>query len=222
MASGGSVAAVRAAQQVRQRPLPFSRILAHLPRQYADVRARALCRLPHSSVIVAEIRGSDGSLLDSEDCITDAVDDMEELVGVLERLSASSSASHAPPALGSIRSLRDDAAAAYPSHRSTEGGGGGGGGGGHHIDMYGGVASDAVAHGRGRIDEDGMLSASNAMSAGDEHLDLWASDKLRTVYPPNGSNPFNVNHCLSPKAHTPCPKLHTYPIAHTPCSMPHT
>jgi hypothetical protein len=146
-------------------------------------------------VIIAEIRGSDGSLLDSDDCITDAVDDMEELVGVLERLSASlSSTSHAPSALGSFKSHRSDAAAAGPPNRSSEGGGEGGGGGGvagggggvgvgagggHNTDSYGG-GDDAHVRGGG-IDEGSMLDASNVMSAGDEQLDLWASDKLRTV-----------------------------------------
>jgi hypothetical protein len=59
-------------------------------------------RLQANSVSISQVRGSDGSLLDGEDRLIDAIDDMEELVAVLDRLGASSSPrqhvhAHAPP-----------------------------------------------------------------------------------------------------------------------------
>ena len=44
-------------------------------------------KLATNSVNVSEIRGRDGSVLDSSDLVVDACDDMEELVGILEHLS---------------------------------------------------------------------------------------------------------------------------------------
>lgn len=105
---------------------------------------------------------------------------MEELVGVLERLSAAMQ--HAPHLATSMHSPAQHArpAAAWPDkghvdssreaedHRS-------------HADLYG-AGEDGVEVGRGGVDEDGMLHPSNSLSAGEEELDLWACEKLRTEH----------------------------------------
>jgi hypothetical protein len=131
--------------------------------------------LQANSVGISEVRGKDGSLLDADDRLVDAVDDMEEIVAVLERLGASS------PRHTHVTSpaARRHVSNTVPSHvrAVTEAD--------DHVTATGAPqgagasaagADDAADEGQGYGMDEGWR-----IKDGEEPLDAWAKDTLRTT-----------------------------------------
>lgn len=135
---------------------------------------------------MAEIRGADGSLLDLNDAVLDSVDDMEELIGVLERLSARNEAESPRTSFMSPRK-------AVSSSRNTSG---------HctrsNVDIRGSGTNGSTRSGVEFFERSGGDLASgllfqdgagcepyeiqqNVCSPDEEQLDSWAKESWRTT-----------------------------------------
>jgi hypothetical protein len=117
-----------------------------------------------ATIVICELRGSDGSVLDEEDAVADVADDMEELVGILSTGTRGSgdALDAKAPAVVVPEPPAGGAPIGVSSYQHAQ-----------NLARAGSAAAEAKV--RGATDATLRLP-SDALSAQDEHLDSWARE----------------------------------------------